>query len=158
MAVPKVLGLASCTFLIDQSSKFYVVHYLNLKERISIDVLNPILNFRMAWNRGINFGLFDSGGDTSRFALIALSIVLSACLLWWIRNAENFIRQLSVSLIIGGAMGNAVDRIFFGAVADFLNVSCCGLRNPFSFNIADIAIFIGAVTLIIWDKNEGEVQ
>ena len=86
-----------------------------------------------------------------------LSFAISIGLLWWIRKSTNSIRQFCVSLIVGGALGNAVDRIFFGAVADFLNVSCCGVQNPFSFNVADIAIFVGAFALIIWDKSENEI-
>ena len=157
MTIGRVLGIAFMTLALDQVSKVYVVHYLNLKERISITVVNPILNFKMAWNRGINFGLFDHGGEASRVILIALSLAISIFLLWWVRKSKNITRQFCVGLIIGGALGNAIDRIVFGAVADFLNMSCCGFENPFSFNIADIAIFIGAISLILWDKNENEV-
>ena len=157
MSRKRVLGLVSLTFIVDQASKFYVVQYLNLKEKFSIDVLSPFLNFKMAWNKGINFGLLDSGGDFSRWSLIMLSFAISIGLLWWIRKSTNAIRQFCVSLIVGGALGNAADRVFFGAVADFLNVSCCGIQNPFSFNVADIAIFVGAFALIIWDKSENEI-
>ena len=89
--------------------------------------------------------------------MVALSFVISFGLLWWIRKSKNAVRQISVALIIGGALGNALDRIIFGAVADFLNMSCCGVQNPFSFNLADVAIFLGAFVLIVWDKNEREV-
>ena len=153
----RVLSIALIIFAIDQLSKTYVVHYLNLREKISIDVISPILNFRMAWNRGINFGLFDSGGSVSRWGLIVLSVAISVMLLFWVRKSENFARQIGVAMIIGGALGNAMDRIVFGAVADFLNMSCCGIQNPFSFNLADMAIFIGAFSLILWDKSENEV-
>ena len=154
----KVFVVALLTFLVDQLSKVYVVHYLNLKEKFSIDVLSPYLNFKMAWNRGINFGLFSSGGHTSRIFLIGLSICICVGLLWWIRNSKDNIQRYCVALIIGGALGNAADRIFFGAVADFLNMSCCGLRNPFSFNIADIAIFVGAFALLFYNKTEDELH
>ena len=157
MSIRHVTAIAVIIFLVDQASKLYVVHFLNLKEKFAIDVINPILNFRMAWNTGINFGLFDSGGEVSRWILVVLSFVISFGLLWWIRKSKNAVRQISVALIIGGALGNALDRIIFGAVADFLNMSCCGLVNPFSFNVADIAIFTGAVCLIIWDKNETDI-
>ena len=86
-----------------------------------------------------------------------LSFAISLGLLWWIRKSTNGIRQFCVALIVGGALGNAADRVFFGAVADFLNISCCGVQNPFSFNVADIAIFLGAFALIIWDKSENEI-
>ena len=149
----RVLGIASITFLVDQLSKIYVVQYLNLKEKLSIDVINPILNFRMAWNRGINFGLFNTGGNAAKIILVALSLGICGGLLLWVRNSKDFVQTFSVGLIIGGALGNAADRIIFGAVADFLNMSCCGFRNPFSFNVADIAIFIGAFTLLFYNKN-----
>ena len=157
MSIRQVTVIALIIFLVDQASKLYVVHFLNLKEKFAIDVINPILNFRMAWNTGINFGLFDSGGEVSRWILVVLSFVISFGLLWWIRKSKNAVRQISVALIIGGALGNALDRIIFGAVADFLNMSCCGVQNPFSFNLADVAIFLGAFVLIVWDKNEREV-
>ena len=157
MSIRHVTAIAVIIFLVDQASKLYVVHFLNLKEKFAIDVINPILNFRMAWNTGINFGLFDSGGEVSRWILVVLSFVISFGLLWWIRKSKNAVRQISVALIIGGALGNALDRIIFGAVADFLNMSCCGVQNPFSFNLADVAIFLGAFVLIVWDKNEREV-
>ncbi len=157
MGIKKVFGLALIVFTVDQASKIYVVQYLNLKERLSIDILSPILNFKMAWNKGINFGLLASGSEISRLILVTLSIAISIGLFAWIRKSKSVIRQVSVAFIVGGALGNAVDRIIFGAVADFLNVSCCGIQNPFSFNVADIAIFLGAVSLIIWDKHEDKV-
>ena len=149
----RVLSTASITFLLDQLSKIYVVQYLNLKEKLSIDVINPILNLRMAWNRGINFGLFNTGGNAAKIILVALSLGICGGLLLWVRNSKDIVQTFSVGLIIGGELGNAADRIIFGAVADFLNMSCCGFRNPFSFNVADIAIFIGAFTLLFYNKN-----
>lgn len=154
MVIRRVLGIALIIFLTDQLSKLYVVQYLNLRERLSIDVINPILNFRMAWNKGINFGLFGSGGQASRVILVSLSLAICIWLLLWVKKSEVLKQQIFVALILGGALGNLTDRIVFGAVADFLNVSCCGIKNPFSFNIADIAIFIGALSLIFYDKNE----
>ena len=62
---------------------------------------------------------------------------------------------LSLSLILGGALGNVVDRLVYGAVADFLNMSCCGIENPYAFNVADIAIFAGAIGLILFTGKTG---
>lgn len=134
--------------LLDQASKYYVVHWLGLGNpaRGKIEVFPPYLEFQMAWNRGVNFGLF-SGFDM-RWVLIGLAIVISIAVLWWLRkNGGSKWVYISAGLLIGGAIGNVIDRIFYGAVADFLNMSCCGIDNPFSFNIADVAIFIGAVGL-----------
>ena len=74
MGIKKVFGLALIVFTVDQASKIYVVQYLNLKERLSIDILSPILNFKMAWNKGINFGLLASGSEISRLILVTLLI------------------------------------------------------------------------------------
>lgn len=138
-------------FALDQLSKLIVVHVLDLRTLGAIDVLPPVLNFRMAWNRGINFGLFASDAETARWILVALSLAISAWVVWWIRKeGEGFWGQLSAGLLVGGALGNVVDRLVYGAVADFLNMSCCGIDNPFAFNVADIAIFAGAVGLIVF--------
>ena len=158
MDIKRVFGISLTTFAIDQASKIYVVYFLNLKEKNSINVIDPFLNFKMAWNTGINFGLFASGSDSARLILILISVTISIALLWWIRKTKNILRQVSVAFIVGGALGNTLDRIVFGAVADFINMSCCGIRNPFSFNVADMAIFLGVLLLIIWDKNDIEAN
>lgn len=138
------------TFLLDQASKYLVVHILNLRTRGEIDVIPPILNLRMAWNEGVNFGLFASGSDIVRWGLIGLALVIVAAVLWWVNSdPQGRWGMLSAGLLIGGALGNVVDRLLYGAVADFLNMSCCGISNPYAFNIADIAIFVGAFGLIV---------
>lgn len=138
------------TFLLDQASKYLVVHILNLRTRGEIDVIPPILNLRMAWNEGVNFGLFASGSDVVRWGLIVLALVIVAAVLWWVNSdPQGRWGMLSAGLLIGGALGNVVDRLLYGAVADFLNMSCCGISNPYAFNIADIAIFVGAFGLIV---------
>ncbi|MCK4712205.1 MAG: signal peptidase II, partial [Marinosulfonomonas sp.] len=121
--------------------------FLNLRDLVEIDVLPPLLNFRMAWNRGVNFGMF----DTNRWVLIALAVAICLWVLIWIaREKHGRLAYISAGLLIGGALGNVMDRVLYGAVADFLNMSCCGFENPYSFNIADIAVFIGAFGLIFF--------
>ena len=135
------------TFLLDQVSKYLVVHVLNLRERSEIDVLPPFLNFRMAWNEGINFGLL----NTSRWLLIAMALAICLWVVLWIkRENHGRLAYLSAGLLIGGALGNVLDRVLYGAVADFLNMSCCGFENPYSFNVADICVFAGAFGLIFF--------
>ena len=135
--------------LLDQLSKFAVVEWLNLAEVGRIEVWSPFLEFRMAWNYGINFGLF--AGDDTRWPLIGLSLVIMGFVLWWIyRDGGNRLTLVSAGLLLGGALGNVIDRLHYEAVADFLNMSCCGLENPYAFNVADIAIFVGAVGLVIF--------
>ena len=142
-------------FLADQASKYLVVHWMNLREVGSIDVLPPLLNLRMAWNYGINFGLFSGDSDATRWILIGIAFVIIAFVLYWLRK-EHFGRVglISAGILVGGALGNIIDRILYGAVADFLNMSCCGFSNPFSFNIADIAIFAGAFGMVIFGGEE----
>jgi signal peptidase II len=142
---------ALVTFGLDQVTKLGIVHGLNLIERGEIDVFPPFLVFRMAWNRGINFGLFAGDNDWSRWILIAIALAISVWVWIWVRR-ENPGRwvQISAGLLVGGAIGNVIDRIAYGAVADFLNMSCCGIENPYAFNVADIAIFAGALGLVIF--------
>ncbi len=142
---------AAVIFLADQASKWTIVEWMNLKELGRIDVLPPLLTFQMAWNEGINFGLFSSAGDARRWILILVGLVITLLVLRWVR-AEKMGRwgMISGGLMVGGALGNVFDRVVWGAVADFLNMSCCGFQNPYSFNIADIAIFAGAIGLILF--------
>lgn len=147
-----VWPVAFSIFLLDQLTKIWVVHVLDLASRREIEVLPPVLNFRMAWNYGINFGLF-GGLDSSvmRWVLIAVALVIVVFVYVWVkREAPGPLGLISAGLLIGGAIGNVIDRLLYGAVADFLNMSCCGLTNPFAFNVADIAIFAGAFGLVLF--------
>jgi signal peptidase II len=142
-------------FLADQATKYLVVHYLDLRTLGSLDVLPPLINLRMAWTYGINFGLFADNADATRWILIAVAALVMIFVMYWLRK-EEFGRWglLSAGILLGGALGNVVDRLLYGAVADFLNMSCCGWTNPYSFNIADIAIFAGAFGMVIFGGDE----
>ena len=141
-----LLWWAVGTFALDQATKALVLYGLDLMERVRIEVLPPYLVFQMAWNRGINFGLL-SGGEATRWLLVALALAVSGWVLWWLRADERPLALVAGGLLVGGALGNVLDRMIYGAVADFLNMSCCGIENPYVFNVADIAIFVGAVGL-----------
>jgi len=142
---------ATATFALDQLSKLAVVQGLDLLQRGEIDVFPPWLTFRMAWNQGINFGLLSHGSDLARWGLVAVSLAISAWVIWWIRRERgNWKAEVAGGLLVGGALGNIIDRIAYGAVADFLNMSCCGIENPYAFNVADIAIFAGALGLVVF--------
>ncbi len=147
----RVALVATLIFVIDQITKIGVVFGLDLKTRHEIDVISPYLDFRMAWNQGVNFGLFASATEVTRWVLIVLSLVITGWVWVWIqRGRHGKWMQISAGVLIGGALGNVVDRVAYGAVADFLNMSCCGFENPYSFNVADIAIFVGAFGLVIF--------
>jgi signal peptidase II len=147
---------AGAVFVLDQLTKVWVVHVLDLRTRFAIDVLPPFLNLRMAWNTGVNFGLFSGGSELLRWALVVLSLAIALGVWVWVRGqGPGLMVRLSAGLLVGGALGNAVDRVLYGAVADFINMSCCGWRNPWAFNVAYIAIFAGAFGLLLF-AGDGE--
>jgi len=138
-------------FILDQLSKYLVVHMMELSRIRSIDVLPPLINFRYGENRGINFGLFGDGSEASRWILIALACAICiGVLVWAHRQVLGTWAKISAGILIGGALANVADRLIYGYVLDFLNMSCCGIRNPFVFNIADVFIFAGAIGLIFF--------
>ncbi|MGB2200045.1 MAG: signal peptidase II [Pseudooceanicola atlanticus] len=138
------------TFLLDQATKYLVVHWMGLAEKGMIDVIPPYLQLRMAWNTGVNFGLFAQETSIARWFLIGLALVISVGVLIWVsKERPRRAGLIAAGLLVGGALGNVVDRVLYGAVADFLNMSCCGFVNPYAFNVADIAIFAGAAALIL---------
>ena len=139
------------TLALDQATKLGVVFGLRLIDLGVIDVVPPFLTFRMAWNTGVNFGLFSHDADVMRWVLIAVALAISVWVwVWTRREAASKWVQISAGLLIGGAVGNVVDRVAYGAVADFLNMSCCGIENPYAFNVADVAIFVGALGLVVF--------
>ncbi|RVT83290.1 signal peptidase II [Rhodobacteraceae bacterium CCMM004] len=145
---------AIIVFSLDQALKIVVVHVLNLRSVGAIDVWPPFLNLRMAWNRGVNFGLFANDAEAMRWLLIAIALAICVWVVWWMRReGGGKLAQISAGLLVGGALGNVLDRILYGAVADFLNMSCCGIDNPYAFNVADISIFAGALGLILFTGN-----
>jgi signal peptidase II len=175
--------VAAWVFVLDQILKWVVVHGLDLRTRLEIDVLPPLLNLRMAWNRGVNFGL---GAEFDlRWWLVALAVAISALVVWWMRReGGGRAAMASAGLLVGGALGNALDRVIYGAVADFLNFPFFGtalgwtierlhglwafatgsgrvlaadrIVPQYSLNIADIAIFLGAVGLVIFVESGRE--
>ena len=142
-----VFWSAMAAVLVDQATKYIVIHMMQLWRVLAIDVLPPVLNFRYGENHGINFGL---GGDAVKsWVWIGLAIVVCAWIVWWVRRAGlSRMALVCAGLVIGGALGNVIDRVIYGYVLDFLNMSCCGIRNPYSFNVADIFIFLGAAGLV----------
>ncbi|GAB1360947.1 signal peptidase II [Rhodobacter sp.] len=142
---------AAITFALDQATKLGVLYGMNLLERHEIDLLPPFLVFRMAWNQGINFGLLSGQTEWMRWILILVALAISVWVVMWVRKEPaNRPVQLAGGMLVGGAIGNVVDRLVYGAVADFLNMSCCGIENPYAFNVADIAIFAGAFGLVVF--------
>ena len=150
----KILTLSFLFLLLDQLSKWFVVFYLDLQQKLFLNLNNQFINFYMAWNKGINFGLFEGDSVFQASGLTAISIVISIVFLVWLRNSSSFFIHILAALVIGGALGNAIDRLLYGAVADFINITCCGFRNPYSFNLADVFIFIGLIGLLVFKFDE----
>jgi len=135
---------------VDQITKYLVVFYMNLIERGQMSVWPGFIHFHMAWNSGINFGLFSNNGLAARWILIAIALGICGVVAYWMRRETRPIALMSGGMVIGGALGNVIDRILYGSVADFLSITCCGLYNPFAFNVADIAIFAGLLGLMLF--------
>ncbi len=153
MRVRVLLWAGLAAFVIDQLSKYLVVHVLRVADRPGgIDVLPPLLTFRYGENRGINFGLFQGNTDAARWVLLGISLIISIGVFIWLWRVAASSRLLVFGgLLIGGALGNVVDRVLYGYVLDFLNMSCCGIDNPFVFNLADVFIFAGALGLVLFE-------
>ncbi|MDG1946951.1 MAG: signal peptidase II [Amylibacter sp.] len=136
--------------LIDQLSKWFIIEKIDLDNIGIYDVYIPFLTLKMGWNTGINFGLFSGSHDYMRWILVLISIAICLFLLFWARNLKGNVVPILIGLVIGGAIGNVIDRIRFGAVVDFLNMSCCGIQNPYIFNLADIFVFTGLILLVVF--------
>jgi len=141
---------AFAAFGFDQLSKYLVIHVLGVSAFKSVNVLPPLVRFVYGENRGVNFGL---GDGISVWVLIGVALVICAAVLYWVsRHAQPALARVSAGLLIGGALANVLDRVIYGYVLDFLNMSCCGINNPFVFNVADIFIFAGAIGLVFFGR------
>lgn len=137
-------AVALVTIVIDQLTKWAVVKGLGMQLGQTIEV-SPIFDLTYTLNTGVSFGMF-SGGE-ARWVLTAFSLAVAAIMAWWATRSPRRLFAVALGLIIGGALGNAIDRILVGAVIDFLDFS--GLGFPWIFNIADSAISIGVGLLIL---------
>ena len=144
---------AVLAFAVDQATKYGVIWGLDLITLRQIEVAPPYLVFRKGLNTGINFGLFSGDSDALRYGLIALALGLSGLVVWWARRFTRPVEHVAAGLLVGGALGNATDRVFHPGVLDFLNMSCCGIANPYIFNVADMFIFAGAIGLVAFSGN-----
>ncbi len=143
-----VLGAAAAAvvLVLDQLSKWWVITKLMTPPR-AIEV-SPYFNLVMWWNKGVTFGLFASAPGWGRWALVVLALVITVVLVIWLLKVNHKIPALGIGLVIGGAVGNVIDRIRFGAVADFLDFHVGALHWP-AFNLADSTITIGVGFMLI---------
>lgn len=152
-------GIAALVFALwaDQFSKYMLAVNLFNGENIPF---GDYFSLVKVWNTGVSFSMFNNHGDLGRIVLCVLSLVVCAFLLYWMLKEKNTLKVISLGLIIGGALGNVIDRVRFGAVLDFLDFHIAGYHWP-AFNLADSFICIGAGVLIVMEflrkqKNEEE--
>jgi signal peptidase II len=140
-------GLMMVVIVGDQLSKWWLYEYLVAEGRRLIEIL-PFVNLVAVWNYGVSFGMFNSGSTAASWIFIIVALAIVAVLAVWLYRATRGVPAAALGLVIGGAFGNVLDRIRFGAVFDFLDVHAAGWHWP-AFNVADSAISIGVAVLFI---------
>jgi signal peptidase II len=141
---------AGFALVLDQLSKNLLLYGLNFRElgpaaRI---IVTPFLDLVMVWNRGVSYGLFQADGIFGTAILTIFSLAAVGGLSWWLSTADRRFLGLGLGLVVGGALGNVIDRLIYGAVADFFHFHAFG-RDWYVFNVADAAITVGVVFLIL---------
>jgi signal peptidase II len=144
------LVVAVLTAVVDQATKLWLLRVFDLGSRGTVHIA-PFLDLILVWNTGISYGLFPQVGPLGQWALLAVKAV-AVLLLWiWLARAGARLTALSLGLIIGGAIGNAIDRVAYGAVADFVLFHITTASWTFRwyvFNLADVGIVAGVVGLL----------
>ena len=146
--VPRLgFAVAALVLIFDQVTKWYFFAVVDLP-RVGQVRLLPIFNLTLVWNQGISFGLLNNGALWGRIGLIIFALAISTVVARWLLTTDRLWPGIGMGLVIGGALGNVIDRIVHGRVFDFLDFS--GLGFPWIFNVADSAITIGVV-MLAWD-------
>ncbi len=143
--------VAALALAADQASKnllLYGYDFYALGPAARIDI-TAFFDLVMVWNRGVSYGLFQADGMTGTLLLTGVSLIAVLALSWWLRTADRRFLALGLGLVIGGALGNLIDRVLYGAVADFFHFHAFGY-DWYVFNVADAAITVGVVALL-WD-------
>jgi signal peptidase II len=140
--LPAAIAAAIACIAIDQISKALVLGS-SLRTGGEISALPGVLSFQLAWNDGINFGLLSGGGEITRILFSVVICIVALVLILASLSCRRMLSAVALGIAAGGALGNAIDRLIHGRVADFLNVTCCGIDNPWYFNVADVFVFVG---------------
>jgi signal peptidase II len=143
----RAFAIAATVIALDQLSKYWILSVLRLPEYATVEVAWP-LQFTRIWNQGVSFGLLQAEHDLVRWGMVAFNLGVAALLLFWVRSQTRLLPALGLALLIGGAVGNAIDRARFGAVVDFIDVQRLGFF-PWIFNIADAGITVGVILLLL---------
>lgn len=141
------VAAAVAALAIDQASKLWLLRVFDLPERQPVR-LAPVLDLVLAWNRGISYSLFWAEGEGGRWLLVGATLAATALLGAWLWRAHSPLIGLALGLLIGGALGNVVDRVAYGAVADFVYFHVGSFRW-YIFNGADCAIVVGVALLLV---------
>lgn len=150
----KWLAISGIVLVLDQITKYFVSRAFALYESVEI---TSFFNLVLVHNRGAAFSFLSEAGGWQRGFFIVLALVASGWIVWLLRkHPQETLFCLALSLVLGGALGNVVDRILFGAVVDFLDFHAFGYHWP-AFNVADMGISCGAV-LLIWDAMRGKTK
>jgi signal peptidase II len=132
----------------DQASKAWLIAVMEAHDFRAV-AITGFFNLVMVWNQGISFGMLGDAADIMRWVLVCFAVGVALGLLVWVRRLTGWLMGTAAGLIAGGALGNAIDRVVYGAVADFFDAHVAGYHWP-AFNIADSAIAVG-VALLIYD-------
>jgi signal peptidase II len=149
MPLGVIVGLV--VLLVDQASKWWVLNGLDLPALRQV-VLLPVLNLTMVWNTGVTFGLLNGLGEWGHVLLAVIALAVVVALGFWLRRAESRVVAVAIGSIAGGAIGNVIDRVRFGAVVDFIHAHVdtpWGDLSWYVFNVADAAIVCGVAVLVI---------
>jgi signal peptidase II len=139
------LGLAATVVVLDQLSKWAIMGLMRPPRVIEI---TPFFNLVVGWNRGVSFGLFNNDSPLNAWVLVLVALVIVVVLMIWLSKTDRLPIVVGLGLVIGGAIGNVIDRLRFGAVFDYLDFHAFGFHWP-AFNVADSAITVGAILLVV---------
>lgn len=143
----RAYALAAVVLILDQLTKYWILSVVRLPEGATMEVFPP-LQFTRIWNEGVSFGLFQAQHDLVRWGMVAFNVIVAVLLSYWVRTQVRLLPAVGLGLLIGGAIGNAIDRARFGAVVDFIDVQRLGFF-PWIFNIADAGITIGVIFILL---------
>ena len=141
--------VALVVFVLDQLMKWLVTHPLGINEIGDQLVLLPFFNFTYTQNEGISLGLLNATNPVGRWMLVALTSVIAIGVAVWMGREKNRLDQIALGMVLGGALGNILDRVRFGYVVDFADLHIGDFRPFLVFNVGDAAISIGVVILLL---------